>query len=755
MKRYFAYISVVLLLFCHYHSPLASNLVLANDNNQKKKVKASKTNSPSINIEPNKEEKPKLIKIQRLLRANSALKKFSGVAIWAKAGEPLYLYTTKYANLDYRVLSALATRFNTCSITETFTATALMQLVEQGKIDLLEPIGTYLPDLGNRLPYPVTLHQLLTHTSGIPNFYDLPQYANSFYNIENISELLDIVLAEPFLFEPGAQVSHSPSGYVALAAVIEAVSGQNYQSYIKTHIFEPLNMKDSGLYNWCEAVPHKATGYIFSKSGKPVLTPKHWGAFPFGADAAYCSSEDLVKFERGFLNGDLVSEELIQLMTENILFNETTIDETTWSQANNKRYGYGWKVHDIDGQQVLSQGSSMFGISVEMRSYTEDDYTIIVLSNYYHGTAQRIAEDIERCLYDEDFVVPAHPLSYFLAGKIEQQGIESVIQNFDQILKDNQLENKEVWELKALGEEYLKKDYFDSALSLFELNANNFPEEPIVYENLGEVYFKLERYEESAANFQKRLTLLPNDKRSIAMLGYIEEKKAEMKEKASKTEVLAINTTNMASPPTRSIQLEKPVNVVGSPNSKSVHTLSEQPTAKQITQKVTANTVPTSSIESDKHTIKIASTNTIPNSSVTENIISFSESSASPIKEHPTPVNEEPFDPSVYMNVDQMPSFEGGQAGIMNYISDNLQYPNAAKQNDIEGTVYVSFVVNEEGKIQDVALNKGLKVENSGCEEEALRLVNSMPMWSPGFHEGEAVKVFYTLPIKFRNVGKE
>ncbi|MGB0840026.1 MAG: serine hydrolase, partial [Chitinophagales bacterium] len=100
---------------------------------------ANKADQELLNIEPNYEEKALLIKVQRLLRANSALKKFSGAVIWAREGRPLYLYTTKYANLDYKVMSALSTKFNTCSISETFTAIAIMQLAEKNKLSVDKP----------------------------------------------------------------------------------------------------------------------------------------------------------------------------------------------------------------------------------------------------------------------------------------------------------------------------------------------------------------------------------------------------------------------------------------------------------------------------------------------------------------------------------------------------------------------------------------------------------------------------------------
>ncbi len=112
----------------------------------------------------------KLVKVQRFLNIYASIGKFSGVAILAQNGQPIHKFTTKYSTLDFKIRCALSTQFNTCDITQAFTATSIMQLVEQGKIGLDDKIGQYLFKLPAQIGQAITVHQLLTHTSGLANY---------------------------------------------------------------------------------------------------------------------------------------------------------------------------------------------------------------------------------------------------------------------------------------------------------------------------------------------------------------------------------------------------------------------------------------------------------------------------------------------------------------------------------------------------------------------------------------------------------
>jgi protein TonB len=102
--------------------------------------------------------------------------------------------------------------------------------------------------------------------------------------------------------------------------------------------------------------------------------------------------------------------------------------------------------------------------------------------------------------------------------------------------------------------------------------------------------------------------------------------------------------------------------------------------------------------------------------------------------------------PSVFTNVDQMPEYPGGSAALLNYINNNIQYPEKAKKNNIQGRVMISFVIDEEGSVVDEKVTQSI---GGGCDEEALRVVKGMPQWKPGLNAGKPVKVHYLLPLTF------
>ena len=124
------------------------------------------------------------------------------------------------------------------------------------------------------------------------------------------------------------------------------------------------------------------------------------------------------------------------------------------------------------------------------------------------------------------------------------------------------------------------------------------------------------------------------------------------------------------------------------------------------------------------------------------------EIKAPEIKAPPPP--KEPEEPEIFTIVEEMPEFPGGQAALFKFLAEKTKYPAMARENGIEGTVYVGFVVLEDGSISNVQVKRGLPGGGAGCDEEAIRVVQTMPKWKPGKQRGKSVKVAYTLPFKFK-----
>lgn len=184
------------------------------------------------------------------------LKDFSGVVGILKNGKTIFKKAYGHAHQESRTLNELTTTFPIASNTKSFIAAAIMLLQEKGLLNVTDKVSAYIPDVADT----VTIHYLLTHTSGIPNYY---KYWDAMKESTTVDNIATHIASWKLEFEPGASYAYSNSGYSLLACIIEKVSGVTYVAFLDAHIFKPLNMSSSG--SMCEQLPvidKKASGYI-------------------------------------------------------------------------------------------------------------------------------------------------------------------------------------------------------------------------------------------------------------------------------------------------------------------------------------------------------------------------------------------------------------------------------------------------------------------------------------------------------------
>ncbi|CAH1212133.1 Penicillin-binding protein 4* [Paenibacillus plantiphilus] len=301
---------------------------------------------------------------------------FSGSVLLAKKGNILVRKGYGMANLQKKSPNTPDTIFQIGSITKQFTALAIMQLQEQGKLNVKDPIHEYLPD------YPhgdvITIHHLLTHTSGIPNFTTFPDFLERMGQQMTVEQSLDKFKDEPLNFEPGRHLYHSNSGYIVLGAIIERVSKQTYENYIHEHIFKPLGMNDSGLRDGGIADKQYAVGYTYG-----LDTPSEEAPFVAMSSSGgiYSTIDDLYKWDRS-----LYTEQLIKKTSAEAMF--------TPFKAN---YAYGWRVEE---RKMYAQTPGRFinGFVGYLMHNALDDMTVIVLSNKDSVEIDRIGDTLGKML---------------------------------------------------------------------------------------------------------------------------------------------------------------------------------------------------------------------------------------------------------------------------------------------------------------------------------------------------------------------
>ncbi|MHA6768826.1 serine hydrolase domain-containing protein [Sphingobium ummariense] len=195
------------------------------------------------------------------LRAAARNEQFSGTVLLARDGKPIFLRSYGMANYELGVPNSADTVFRLASLTKQFTALAVMQLQEQGKLRVDDPICRYLSDCPASWQ-PITIRQLLNHTSGIPNFSSLPDWDEVLSRRDYTpAELVALFRDLPLKFTPGERYDYSNSGYHLLGLVIERVSKMGWGEYVKQRIIDPLGMRHSGDDNTRVLIPNRASGY--------------------------------------------------------------------------------------------------------------------------------------------------------------------------------------------------------------------------------------------------------------------------------------------------------------------------------------------------------------------------------------------------------------------------------------------------------------------------------------------------------------
>jgi CubicO group peptidase (beta-lactamase class C family) len=320
---------------------------------------------------------------------------FMGSVLVARAGKVLLSQGSGMANLEHGVANSPQTKFRLGSVTKQFTAVAILQLQEQGLLKVNSPISTYLPD------YPqgglITVHHLLTHTAGIPNYTSFPDYVQKQRTAMTLDEIITWFSDKPLEFAPGKRYSYSNSGYTLLTKLIEAVSGQPYAGYLQHHIFEPLGMNDSG-YDQAEPIlPHRASGYA------PATKRYQHAAFvdmsiPSGAGGLYSTVEDLYKWDQTLYTDAVLSQSSRQLMFAPAV--------EMGEEGGNAHYGYGWVIDHVYECNRVGHGGRIDGFTTSIARYPNEQVVIIVLSNLETAPVASISNDLAAILFGKEYKLP-------------------------------------------------------------------------------------------------------------------------------------------------------------------------------------------------------------------------------------------------------------------------------------------------------------------------------------------------------------
>ena len=289
---------------------------------------------------------------------------FGGVIQIRKGGTLVYERVAGQADRTTARPISAETSFRIGSVTKPFTAVAIFQLMEAGKLSLDDPISRHLPhypEVGKK----VTIRHLLSHQSGIPNYTENPNLGDIITKPHTLPQLMTLFQEAPLHFEPGTQFKYSNSGYVVLGAIIEAVSGQPYAEVLRAQIFQPLGMNQSEVGD-AESDPKRAQGYHLSPTETLVPAPPIHMSLPYAAGAIRSTCPDLHRFDRALAEDSLLSATSKQLMF--------TPDE-------GRDYAHGWGTAKHHGHPLVGHSGGINGFSSGFARFLDEDIMICVLTN--------------------------------------------------------------------------------------------------------------------------------------------------------------------------------------------------------------------------------------------------------------------------------------------------------------------------------------------------------------------------------------
>ncbi|HET9097238.1 MAG TPA: serine hydrolase domain-containing protein [Candidatus Baltobacteraceae bacterium] len=327
-------------------------------------------------------ERPLIAALRTKLQQDSAAGRFSGAALLAKDGVPVFEQAYGLADRAKKIPNTLNTRFRLGSMNKMFTAVAVMQLVQAGKIDLQKPFGTYLPDYPNKeLASKATIHELLTHTGGTGDFFG-PQFDKHRLQLRTLDDYVKLYGKRGFVSPQGAY-QYSNYGYILLGVVIEKVSGQSYYDYVREHVYDPAGMTSTGSQPEDQTVPGRSIGY----TGEPGKEHPNTGTLPYrgtSAGGGYSTVGDLLRFANALQANKLLDAAHTRLLLTGKVDMPSLPD-------NPRRYAYGFADQRINGIRCFGHDGGAPGMSGDLDICPGPGYVIAVLANIDPPAADQIS----------------------------------------------------------------------------------------------------------------------------------------------------------------------------------------------------------------------------------------------------------------------------------------------------------------------------------------------------------------------------
>jgi CubicO group peptidase (beta-lactamase class C family) len=460
----------------------------------------------------------KVDKINEIVGLYADYEGYNGSVLVSHDGEIIYKKGFGMANMEWDVPNQVDTKFVIASVTKPFTSMLIMQLVAENKLDLHEPITTYLPDYPKENGEQITIHHILSHTSGIPRDYDGSPEHNKYPDRHRLASLVALFWEESLEFKPGERFTYSNSGYMVLGYIIETVTGKSYETVLKENILTPLGMKNTGVDLHRPIIKNRASGYF-----------KGFGEY-FNSDYRDLSAITAV--------GNIYSTVEDMFLWDQALYTETLLPKKYMDQLFTKHvedsgygghHGYGWELkpkpvgNTSEMIETIGHSGSMQGFCALFTRIPSSNSSIIFLNNTSRAFLNAMTTAITAILNDQPYDFPRKPTAKFMSEVIAKEGIEKGIQFYKEHKDLSDYYIDEV-ELIVAGYRLLHAGNAKDAAEVFKLSTEVYPDNDNPYDSYAEALMTLGKNEEAIKNYKKSLELNPRNNNAVEMLKKLEGK---------------------------------------------------------------------------------------------------------------------------------------------------------------------------------------------------------------------------------------
>lgn len=446
--------------------------------------------------------------IDKLVKTFVALDQFSGTVLVAKKGKVVFSKGYGLANREWNAANTADTKFRIGSLTKQFTAMLILQLYQEGKINLDGHISDYLPYYRKDIGTKVSIHQLLSHTSGLGDFGSRDDFWEICKTEYTPQEFIEKYCSADLEADPGLRYRYSNSGYYILGAIIESLRSKPYSEVLKERILDVIGMNSSGMERRKEVLSKQASGYNlqYGKYTKPDYINLY--AVIFAAGGMYATVGDLLKWDRALYTEQLLSNKNLELLFK----------------PNMEKYAYGimFNKMKIPGLAFTSEFSSHTGAINGFRSIIvrekHKEQAIIILGNTAPGGTNVDLNPISNKIYSVinglSYEEPKLEIVQAIAPKILNGSIEEGISFYrkEKLEKNRRFEfNLAEGELNTMGYYLLAEGKKAEALAIFKLNTTEFQQSWNAFDSYAEALEGAGQINESIINYKRSLVLNPDN----------------------------------------------------------------------------------------------------------------------------------------------------------------------------------------------------------------------------------------------------